>query len=90
MSTDTLAAFKKVFENDFWTDASDDDEGIGSDDSMESSNNNNEEYYDETPANDSDISHQPARKATNSLIKRSKSLLVINHFGSRIIQHIRR
>ena len=37
---DALADLKKVFETEFWTESSsDDDEGIGSDDSMENTSN---------------------------------------------------
>ena len=95
MSTGTLDDFKKVFENDFWIDQSDEDEGIGSDDSMENNNNNvndEQKYFELKPTEDViyQQAEKPIRKTPKSLIKRSKSLLVINHFGSRIIQQIRR
>ena len=99
---DALADLKKVFETEFWTESSsDDDEGIGSDDSMENTSNNADTDAEEADtANtrpDLRVSESPEREDVEARgqkrlgrIRRSKSLVAINQFGSRILQQFSR
>ena len=100
---DALADLKKVFETEFWTESSsDDDEGIGSDDSMENTSNSvdteSEEVgvsrtglrvSSESPEREDDVEIR-GHKRLGGRIRRSKSLVAINQFGSRILQQFSR
>ena len=89
---DALADLKKVFETEFWTESSsEDDEGIGSDDSMENTSNNEEEAamrVSESPERDEVEAR--GQKRLGGRIRRSKSLVAINQLGSRILQQFSR
>ena len=98
---DALADLKKVFETDFWTESSsDDDEGIGSDDSMENSSNPADTEPEEATvtrhvtrpglrvSEDDDVEVRGHKRLGR--IRRSKSLVAINQFGSRILQQFSR
>ena len=100
---DALADLKKVFETEFWTESSsDDDEGIGSDDSMENTSNNADMESEEAAVTRTGLresSESPEReddvevrghKRLGGRIRRSKSLVAINQFGSRILQQFSR
>ena len=88
---DALSDLKKVFETEFWTDSSSDDEGIGSDDSMENGSNTTENETEEARASRVSESSESGREVgQQGRIKRSKSLVVINQFGSRILQQFSR
>ena len=100
-SADTLADLRAVFETEFWTDSgassSSEDEGIGSDDSMETGHREGSEGGDTVTAggeagrnHDSGNSGSGGDKTFRSQIKRSKSLVAIAQFRSRLLQHISR
>ena len=97
---DALADLKKVFETEFWTESSsDDDEGIGSDDSMENTSNSADTESEEVAIMRTGLRESPEReddvevrghKRIGGRIRRSKSLVAINQFGSRILQQFSR
>ena len=98
-SADTLADLRAVFETEFWTDSgassSSEDEGIGSDDSMETGHREGSESGDTvTAGGDAGRNHDSGNsggdKTFRSQIKRSKSLVAIAQFRSRLLQHISR
>ena len=97
---DALADLKKVFETEFWTESSsDDDEGIGSDDSMENTSNSVDTESEEASVTRISLRMSEERednvevrghKRLGGRIRRSKSLVAINQFGSRILQQFSR
>ena len=83
---DALADLKKVFETEFWTESSsEDDEGIGSDDSMENSSNPEEEAVMRVSPERDEV-----KRRLGGRIRRSKSLVAINQLGSRLLQQFSR
>ena len=91
---DTLADMRKVFETEFWTDTSE-DEGIGSDDSMDNVKNHTGTVIISEKSIRSEKCavnrhEQVSSLPTKNLIKRSRSLVAINQFGSRLMQQISR
>ena len=91
---DTLADMRKVFETEFWTDTSE-DEGIGSDDSMDNVKNHTGTVIISEKSITSEKCavnrhEQVSSLPTKNLIKRSRSLVAINQFGSRLMQQISR
>ena len=81
--------WRKILETGFWTELSDDDEGIGSDESIEQISNSSSEGDLKNKKKDAEFLIQKARPQDNK-IKRSRSVLVINQLRSKIIGQISR
>ena len=81
---------RKMLESEFWTELSEDDEGIGSDESIEQvSNSSNEDVKKKKKKKEPDISSNKPKDRENK-IKRSRSVLAINQLRNKIIGPISR
>ena len=88
-AADKWQDLRKMLESEFWTELSDDDEGIGSDESIEKVSNSSNEDIKKKKKKEPDIfSNKP--KDRENKIKRSRSVLAINQLRNKIIGPITR
>ena len=91
-AADKWLDLRKMLESEFWTELSDDDEGIGSDESIEqvsNSSNEGELNKKKNKKKEPDISGNKPKDEKNK-IKRSRSVLAINQLRNKIIGPISR
>ena len=88
-AADKWLDLRKMLESEFWTELSDDDEGIGSDESIEQVSNSSSEGELKKKKKEPDISSNKPKEGEKK-IKRSRSVLAINQLRNKIIGPISR
>ena len=87
--SDNWLDLRKMLESEFWTELSEDDEGIGSDESLERVSNSSNEGELKKKKKEPDISSNKP-KDPEKRIKRSRSVVAINQLKNKIIGPITR
>ena len=88
-AADKWLDLRKMLESEFWTELSDDDEGIGSDESIEQVSNSSSEGELKKKKKEPAISSNKPKEGEKK-IKRSRSFLAINQLRNKIIGPISR